>query len=1168
MVAPDPNRTIQPLTAAVEPPVAPGVMPENPVTVAPEIAFPEVKPTPDPAPQTPDPGVTAQPEVRPPVQPVTPPVTPAYSKLPGYTPPENLPPTDQAWIMPERPAPVAAATAQAGEEGVSTEEAMAANWRQSTLYALMQLGGSRGEKERQPDGYDALQDDDWLKDPRLAPYADKALGLDNSLDAAELKQSLLRDQQDKETLAHQSTAQWIMGAGLQVASDPTLWASLAVPPLLGARAGAAIGYSAGRAAIAQGAIEVSLQAGAQIAREKAFPTQTKGDSLRNMLVAGAIVGGVAGVQAGMMTREYTKALTTHVANDIAGVVPDANSAAGSVVQLTQQAVTKGEAPWQVMKGLAEGSVRIPGYTGAMSKRIGQSLIGNPILRTLTASSEEAAKVGSQLAESGMDLAMFREGIAAPKNVESERRVWLGKYAQRLNEHDNIYAQYRRENVAMLTRVDQLANYVNPKLVAPKKQFNEDVYRAMSDWDNLPPTPVNAYDKAVRDSARSWREFNDWAWTEISRVEKQAVEGGLMPESRLTQRQKDYTMRAFDHSAIITRRSDFMRLMKDWISKNSPNKVQLAAEDIEKAAELAYEKIARHGVTTPDELVKEEWLNAMSKAGPLRKRTLNMPNNFSTVTDDGRTVALWDFLEKDIQVVADRYQRKVGAEVALTDVFGDPTMKNVIQKVSDEYAEMAAKITDPKKLMELDAERKRVIDAIVGMRDKHRGVFGISENMGSFAQVIRTGNRLAPSLFLGVTALAQGADTVRLMAQSGLGGFMTDFLPGALRGFTNVLKSGRNVESDMASMALGVNRALNTRLSAFSDSLENVGYLSRAEHMAADFTRNFMKITGVNHITDVNQIIGATMVGNRIVRAAVKGKTTEPYMARLGLNASDLDKIKALVADGTIEKVRGAYGFNLDNWADQTLANKVRAGISAEVHNLVIQPGVGTSFLMKSPATQALFAFQSFTMASLTKILGSNLQKGAKLFLAEMIMTSAYHGLEIYLRTYLNHGSEKANAYFDSPENAARLAGEAIARNGALSVAGEAFNMGNRFLGSSVPRAADVAEMGVRGVTDIAGVTTPGTPNSMQTGNNRYINTQVGIGSVAPIVSYADDVRKAIIYLNGAYGPWVSEDEKKPLTQSKARTIVKAVPGSSLIWLKALDTVGAGPRSFIEQFPEE
>jgi hypothetical protein len=597
---------------------------------------------------------------------------------------------------------------------------------------------------------------------------------------------------------------------------------------------------------------------------------------------------------------------------------------------------------------------------------------------------------------------------------------------------------------------------------------------------------------------------------------------------------------------------------------------LAKEEIEDAVLSTYETLARHGVPIRADARGGVMKNVMTKASTLQERTLLMPNNFSTVMPDGRTVTLWDFLEKDIQTVADRYQRKMGAEVALTDVFGDATLKNQLEAVSDDYAKLAeAAAGDPKKLMQINKERDRVLRDIAGMRDKHRGVFGIAENTGGFAQFIRTGNRLAPSLFLGVSALSQVADTVRLMTQAGVGGYMGGFLPGALRGFRNVLRAGRNVDSDMAAMALGVNRALNTRLSAFSDSLENLGYLSRTEHMAADFTRNFMKLTGVNHLTDINQIIAGTMLENRVIKAAVKGiknETEKTFIARLGLNADDLAKLKALVDDGSIEKAKGAYAFNADNWADQVLATKVRAGISREAHNLVIQPGVGTSYLLKSPVAQALFAFQSFTMASLTKILGSNLQKGQKVFLAEIIATTGYHALEIYARTYLNHGSERANAFLESDENLARLGAEAIARNGTFAVATEAFNMGNRFLGASVPRGADVAEAGVRAATDLAGVTTPGVQNSMQVGNNRYINTQVGIGSIAPIVQWADDVRKATIYLNEAYGPFV--EEKKELTQSRARTIVKATPGSSLIWLKALDTVGAGPRSFIEQFPEE
>ena len=69
---------------------------------------------------------------------------------------------------------------------------------------------------------------------------------------------------------------------------------------------------------------------------------------------------------------------------------------------------------------------------------------------------------------------------------------------------------------------------------------------------------------------------------------------------------------------------------------------------------------------------------VAKAGPLKERVLLIPDN-----------RIEDFLDNDIERVAQFYKRSLAPEVELVRTFGDKDMRGAIQAIDDDYAQLQA-----------------------------------------------------------------------------------------------------------------------------------------------------------------------------------------------------------------------------------------------------------------------------------------------------------------------------------------------------------------------------------------------------------------------------------------------------------------------------------------------
>ena len=144
-----------------------------------------------------------------------------------------------------------------------------------------------------------------------------------------------------------------------------------------------------------------------------------------------------------------------------------------------------------------------------------------------------------------------------------------------------------------------------------------------------------------------------------------------------------------------------------------------------------------------------------------------------------TANVLKYVHTDMEHVVPAYLRTIIPDLHLMKRFGDVEMSEQFKKVNEWYDGLAAKETDAKKLMKIDASRKAEVRDLAATRDRIRGVYGMPTNQTqrNFGRVARAVGNWNVGTFLGTSMLNRFQDMANATARRGLLGYMGDgFLP--------------------------------------------------------------------------------------------------------------------------------------------------------------------------------------------------------------------------------------------------------------------------------------------------------------------------------------------------------------------------------------------------------
>jgi len=388
-------------------------------------------------------------------------------------------------------------------------------------------------------------------------------------------------------------------------------------------------------------------------------------------------------------------------------------------------------------------------------------------------------------------------------------------------------------------------------------------------------------------------------------------------------------------------------------------------------------------------------------GPLKERTFNIEDLFQS--SNGRAVE--DYLEHDVEHVARRYTRVMGADVELARKFGSVDMVDQIGKIREDYKNLRSGITDEKQLTALAKREKDDISDLEAVRDMLRGTNPGSPADTNYSRIVRAVNHFNYLRSMGEVAIASLTETVRPAMVHGLMPYMSTL------GQTLTNLKGFKASVAEAQIAGTVTeRVLGTRLATLSEIIDPYASRGPVEAFLENMTNIASRWNGIRLLTDMQKSIAAVMTQNRLLQGASSYAELAPkekaYLAYLGIDQSMAERIGKQFAEHgeTIDKVHVA---NQEKWTDEVAARTYRAAISKDVDSIITTKGVAdTPLFANTPTGRAMLQFKSFALASHQRVLLRGLQEDRARFVGGLIAMTTIGMMATWLKAVSGNRTEK------------------------------------------------------------------------------------------------------------------------------------------------------------------
>lgn len=961
------------------------------------------------------------------------------------------------------------ATAAPEEEPPPVLDVLASAARNSTL------AGAAYRRVTQPDpdlpdappGWDPL---DHIQG--YEGYAHKLADAATPSDLAGMLQRIRDEETDRQVLARAGLG----GAGTEIAMnilDPTFLVAVAIPELAVVKAGR-IG-SVARGAIEGVATAAAYEGGMQALQE----SRTAQESLFGV-GAGALLGGILGGVLHQVPKKELDVSRETIALDEAIVPESMRSTGGAAARVAESTAAR--------EGLARGDQTL---SRTMAKA---PLLGTDLDRVMATDSVLAKQTLQDLADIPGLLGKNLEGEATPISVEAmvgrhEARLanfsdtlrdqWL-EYKKRVTDKPMTEGDFRvavasaarRGDKSEVPEVSKAAAFLRDNVFDPLKKDAMDL-GLLDDPVKLAQQAaekkaVESYVKAeTKQIYANYRAKVEKAASELAegekkprilsrrrfvqRAEKAARAGAVDDTAEINQLVKlmrdqeagtlgkrvvvpkvderylqrvvgaeSYFRRMYDRDVIRANLQEWRGTLRLWFQRSGE---KVGPEEIDAAIEDVTRKILGADVGQANFATKI----SVPKAGPLQERTLDIPDHL-----------IEKFLVSDPMKVANAYVRELAPQVEMARKFGDVDMSQQIQSISDDYAIKRKQVEQSKRSPENKAKELERIskdeleakEALVRIRDRILGRAGrlgpdASEGTRRAVNAARAWRNWVAAARLGGTAITGGTmDLARISAQYG-------FLP-TMRKLTKLAtsKDFRDLSRAQARrVGSAVEVALSRRVVAAYEGAVTEGW-------SQTLANGVYKYTGLNHLTDFNRTLSATLFEDAVLKAARKvadGGQLKTFdrgrLASLGLGDDELRRIAQQVEEhgGEVDGVRVSGSAD---WLDKDLADIYDAAILKESKIVVQQPGAADRvWWMDSEIGKFIGQLKSFGLSAPARMLSQPLQA----FGAGRFGYGARFIGYMMIGGYLTHMIRQLVAGKKPVTDPASAANEALTESGALGI---------------------------------------------------------------------------------------------------------------------------------------
>ncbi|MEM7839907.1 hypothetical protein JW294_01875 [Morganella morganii] len=384
------------------------------------------------------------------------------------------------------------------------------------------------------DGYNPFEDDNTLAG--YEDYADAFIHSQSPLETSAIKQRIDRQIQDRTLLAEAGGAGFTSSLAMGVI-DPINVAATFIPGGLAVRGGS-VARTAGTLALSNAGAGVLSETALSATQE----TRTLTESALNVAFD-ATLGGVMG--SAIQLVKNRGALAAKFRNDVIGE------------QQTQPQNIPNNIPGDRSIGAAEvfdttleqEAIKGPSF-------VNRTMNVSPVGRVAQSPSKIARQVNQQLAENNFTYAKNEEGIASFGAVETAVRRFDALVYKQVESTRDYYKQYKQ---AARTGGDTRMSHI---------EFSEAVGDAMRNGDQhaIPQ---------VAEAARAIRPI-------VEQTKDHMVELGILREGVKVTTAESYFPRIYKFDKILSDRSEFKKVIADWLGETNQIAVNKAQGSLDKA----------------------------------------------------------------------------------------------------------------------------------------------------------------------------------------------------------------------------------------------------------------------------------------------------------------------------------------------------------------------------------------------------------------------------------------------------------------------------------------------------------------------------------------------------------------------------------------------------------
>lgn len=384
------------------------------------------------------------------------------------------------------------------------------------------------------EGYNPFEDDNTLAG--YEDYADAFIHSQSPLETSAIKQRIDRQIQDRKLLAEAGGAGFTSSLAMGVI-DPINVAATFIPGGLAVRGGS-VARTAGTLALSNAGAGVLSETALSATQE----TRTLTESALNVAFD-ATLGGVMG--SAIQLVKNRGALVAKFRNDVIGE------------QQTQPQNIPNNIPGDRSIGAAEvfdttleqEAIKGPSF-------VNRTMNVSPVGRVAQSPSKIARQVNQQLAENNFTYAKNEEGIASFGAVETAVRRFDALVYKQVESTRDYYKQYKQ---AARTGGDTRMSHI---------EFSEAVGDAMRNGDQhaIPQ---------VAEAARAIRPI-------VEQTKDHMVELGILREGVKVTTAESYFPRIYKFDKILSDRSEFKKVIADWLGETNQIAVNKAQGSLDKA----------------------------------------------------------------------------------------------------------------------------------------------------------------------------------------------------------------------------------------------------------------------------------------------------------------------------------------------------------------------------------------------------------------------------------------------------------------------------------------------------------------------------------------------------------------------------------------------------------